>query len=233
MTPVLASSRGPSGLHPVAAHLDGPTWAIAYQGAHVTCIGGDGPAVWDCPVLPDDADRVLALAAGFDVTACWYSGNDWFVTELDHAVRRESAITGEHPKVTSDPSRSAPAPHKILLIAPDEEAIARLRHLSATLPAGVHGAFSHRNYLEITSREADKGAALRRLANHLLIPLDATAVVGDGDNDRTLFEVGGYRIAMGNAVPSLMRLADHVTGSNDDGGAAAAIDVLLAIGNTD
>jgi hypothetical protein len=229
---VLASSRGPSGLLPVVAHLDGPTWAIAYQGAYVTRIGSAQPALWDRPVAPDDAGRVLTLAARLDVTVCWYSGNDWFVTDVGDAVLRESAITGERPKATSDPRTSAPAPHKIMLIAPDDEAIALLTQLSTQLPDGVHAAFSHRNYLEITNREADKGAALRLLAGHMRIPLDATAAVGDGDNDRALFAVAGYRIAMANAVPSLRRLADHITGSNDDGGVAAAIDVLLAGGGS-
>ena len=53
--------------------------------------------------------------------------------------------------------------------------------------------------------------------------------MGDSDNDRTMVELSGLGVAMGNARPSLMAVADAVTGANTDCGVAQAIRQYLAL----
>jgi len=74
-------------------------------------------------------------------------------------------------------------------------------------------------YLEIRKQGCDKGTGLKRLMNYLKVNIKETAVVGDWYNDRALFDTGAIKVAVQNAVPEILRLADMVTTktNNEDG----------------
>ncbi len=78
--------------------------------------------------------------------------------------------------------------------------------------------------LEINHIDANKGAALKRLAAHLGIDMSETMAVGDGLNDVTMIREAGLGIAMGNAEEAVLAIADDVTASNDEDGVALAIE---------
>ena len=84
-------------------------------------------------------------------------------------------------------------------------------------------------YAEVYSKKASKGNALYALQDYLGISREETACIGDGENDLSMFEAAGVKIAMGNAVAELKEKADQVTGTNDRDGAAAAIEKLLKL----
>ncbi len=74
-------------------------------------------------------------------------------------------------------------------------------------------------YLEIRKKGGSKGKALKKLCKHLGISIHHTAVLGDWFNDRSLFETKALKIAMGNAVPDIKRMADYILNRtfHDDG----------------
>lgn len=82
-------------------------------------------------------------------------------------------------------------------------------------------------YVEVYSKDASKGRALAELARHLDIRKEEIACIGDGENDLSMFEAAGLRIAMGNAVEDLKKQADYVTDSNARDGAAKAVEWIL------
>ena len=84
-------------------------------------------------------------------------------------------------------------------------------------------------YAEVYSRKASKGNALSALQSYLGISREETACIGNGENDLSMFEAAGRKIAMGNAVTELKEKADQITASNDRDGAAAAIEKLLEL----
>ncbi len=83
---------------------------------------------------------------------------------------------------------------------------------------------SARHNIELNAPAANKGAALRALAQALETPADRVMAVGDGLNDRTMLEAAGIAVAMGNAHPAIKALADFVTDDCDHDGAAKAIE---------
>lgn len=85
-------------------------------------------------------------------------------------------------------------------------------------------------YAEVYSEDASKGKALDALGRYLGIGRGETACIGDGENDLSMFEAAGVKFAVGNAVPELKERADYVTGANDCGGAAEAIEKILRLG---
>jgi hydroxymethylpyrimidine pyrophosphatase-like HAD family hydrolase len=82
-------------------------------------------------------------------------------------------------------------------------------------------------YIELTAPGVDKGSGLARVAAALGIdPADAL-VFGDMPNDVPMFRWAGWRrVAVANAHPELVVVADEVTGTNDDDGVAAWLETL-------
>ena len=78
-------------------------------------------------------------------------------------------------------------------------------------------------YAEIFSKEASKGRALAALAEKLGIEKQEIACIGDGENDLSMFEASGLKIAMGNAVSGLKEQADYITATNNRDGVAEAV----------
>lgn len=83
-------------------------------------------------------------------------------------------------------------------------------------------------YLEIRKAGSSKGKALKRLLKHLKINEKHTAVIGDWYNDIPMFKSETLKIAVANAIPELLRLADFVTSkSNKEDGAAEFFEMIL------
>ena len=79
------------------------------------------------------------------------------------------------------------------------------------------------NNIEVNSRLATKGQALKRLCEELNIPLADTLAFGDGTNDADMLLFAGVGAAMANSHPSLLGKADVVAPCNDECGVAAVI----------
>lgn len=85
-------------------------------------------------------------------------------------------------------------------------------------------------YVEIFSKNASKGRALAMLAQGLNIKKEEIACIGDSENDLSMFDVSGLKIAMGNSIQVLKEKADHVVGTNDQDGVAQAIEQYILPG---
>jgi HAD superfamily hydrolase (TIGR01484 family) len=84
--------------------------------------------------------------------------------------------------------------------------------------------------IHITHELATKKHALQALLGYLNVHMDETMVVGDGGNDLPLFELAGWRVAMGNAAPELKEQADWIAPSVDEDGLAVAIERFVLKG---
>lgn len=113
---------------------------------------------------------------------------------------------------------------KLMMI--DDEAV--VDAANARIPDALRQRYSifksSPHFLEILNREADKGRGVRWLAAHLGIAPENVMAMGDQQNDLAMLEFAGLGIAMGNAIDAVKAASDHVTGSNDEDGAAQAIE---------
>ncbi len=106
-----------------------------------------------------------------------------------------------------------------------EKARRRTRQILQSVPE-ISAAYTD-HYVEIYSRRASKGYAMAAVAAHLSVSRQATACIGDGENDISMFQQSGLCFAMGNAVPDLKAMADQVVSSNDENGVAEAVRYIL------
>ena len=87
--------------------------------------------------------------------------------------------------------------------------------------------YSSDGLVEISAPGVTKAAALAALAaEHGLGPSDAVAF-GDMPNDLVMLEWASHGVAVANAHPDVLALADEVTAANDDDGVALVLERLF------
>ena len=106
--------------------------------------------------------------------------------------------------------------------------------------ADAQAAFGHRAtanrsqpyYLDVTHKDANKGAVVADLSAHHAVSAEEIATIGDRPNDVLMFRRSGLSIAMGNASDQVKSHADVSTNSYNDEGFAKAMGrfVLPSVG---
>lgn len=81
--------------------------------------------------------------------------------------------------------------------------------------------------LEMTRKGIDKGVGLTKLAEYLGVPVEYTMAVGDTENDIPCLRDAGIAVAMGNAIPEMLEMADIITLSNNEDGVAYVLNQIL------
>ncbi len=79
-------------------------------------------------------------------------------------------------------------------------------------------------YLDIIHPSANKGSALKVLADKLGIPSQRVMAIGNYDNDIEMLEFAGLGIAMSNSPDNVKRSAREMTLSNNEEGVALALE---------
>jgi Cof subfamily protein (haloacid dehalogenase superfamily) len=86
---------------------------------------------------------------------------------------------------------------------------------------------SHEALLEISAHGVTKASALARLAGRAGITPEQVVAFGDMPNDLPMLAWAGRAVAVANAHPEVLALADEVTASNDDDGVALVLERLV------
>ena len=110
-----------------------------------------------------------------------------------------------------------------------------MRELFAWLRAEIGGCsiqtteYLQRDFslVDVTSAEATKGRALAWRAAQMGLTREEVMAVGDNFNDVEMLEFVGHPVVMGNAVDGLRTRGWHVTGHQDEGGVAQAIERFI------
>ncbi len=88
--------------------------------------------------------------------------------------------------------------------------------------------YSGERLVEVSALGVTKGFALERLCGELGIAASEVVAFGDMPNDTEMLAWAGRGVAVANAHPDALAVADEVTASNDLDGVAAALERLLA-----
>lgn len=120
-----------------------------------------------------------------------------------------------------------------VVFAADPRTVEIEKEIQARLPDLVTYLWGD-GYLEITGADADKGGALRLIAQMLQVPREATVAFGDGLNDVTMVGWAGHGVAVGSyAHPEVVAGATEQIASPEDGGVASWIESNLLAAGTD
>ena len=176
-----------------------------------------------------DAATAREALAAFDLdwVVTWvFADGRWHTKTTDTPHNASEIVTAaQQPTVVSSFDDLVDRIDKIVAVSDEEPRLAELeRETQQALGGRATVARSQTYYLDVTAPDANKGHGVTELARALGVPLEQTAVVGDGQNDVYMFKVAGLSIAVDNASDDVKKAADHVTTSNVDDGVAHAID---------
>lgn len=91
----------------------------------------------------------------------------------------------------------------------------------------VSAVWASSSSMEITHPDATKGKGVQALCQLLGVPMETVMALGDSGNDETMLRQAGLGVAMGNAPEEVKSWADAVTDTNDNDGAAIAIEQFV------
>jgi Cof subfamily protein (haloacid dehalogenase superfamily) len=197
---------------------------ICYQGAQVRA--PDGAMLHETTLsrrylpeviaLSQDQGWELAVYAGDEIyqTTQLYS-DDYYARWFSLPLHRVDDLLAALPA----------APVKFIAIAPDQTTADQIERELGGLAAGRYQVTrSHAWFVEGLGQGVSKGDALARVAAQLGLRREEVMAIGDSGNDRAMVEWAGLGVAMGNASPDVVAVANVVAPSLAEDGAAWAIE---------
>jgi Cof subfamily protein (haloacid dehalogenase superfamily) len=184
--------------------LDGPI--ICYQGAEVR--QPDGTVLLDHGVPHELAMEVIRFARGRDLHVQAYRHDQLLVERDRPEARQYSQHAGMPLHLVPDlDSAMGPTTPKLVIVAAPATLEALLPEVRERWKGRLNAATSMPDYLEFTSVQSDKAAALKFLCEHLGVPREESAAVGDGRNDASMLEWAGLGVAVQGSAPEVIKAA--------------------------
>lgn len=161
----------------------------------------------------------------------FYINDDLYVRELTPETQAYTQRSGIIPIAVGDLRTTlATEPTKVLALSDDTELIDSLLGSlqKQYTPAELYLTKSVATFFEATNPAANKGTAVKYLAEELLgLQPENVMTIGDNFNDVEMIEYAGIGIAMGNAPEAVQLRSQWVAPSVEQDGAAAAIEEFL------
>jgi Cof subfamily protein (haloacid dehalogenase superfamily) len=173
--------------------LDGPI--ICYQGAEIRTPSGE--KLFDRGIPHDLAMEVIRFARQRNLHIQAYR-DDQLLIEHD---RPEAHIYATHAQmplhlVPDLDAAMGPTTPKLVIVAAAEVLEGLLPEVRELWQGRLNVATSTPEYLEFTSHDADKAAALRFLCERLGVSRDEVAAAGDGRNDASMLAWAALGVAV-------------------------------------
>lgn len=231
---VLASGRPTVGVMPLARQLrldEYGGYVLSFNGGRITDCK-TGRLIYN-KLLPDDISapllHIVRKYSGADILAYRedkiLSGlkvNSY--TELESRINRipiESLPPSEFEEQIAEPGNK-------LLVTGEPQIIERIRKEAlAYFRSYLNIYCSDPFFLEVMPAGIDKAHSLLKLLTSIGLTADEMICCGDGYNDLTMIETAGLGVAMANAQPAILEIADYITKSNDEDGVLHVIDKFI------
>jgi Cof subfamily protein (haloacid dehalogenase superfamily) len=220
---VLCTGRPTRWMRPVAESIGCSGVAICVNGAVLWDMGSES-TLEEFPLQPEVAAEVVALLEEAVPGGAW-------------AVERSTGFAHDPAYVASwsVPPGTMVAEVEALIATPVVKLM--LRHGSlradqllvrAREAVGDRVEMAHSNaagaLLEISASGVNKGTALMRFCERRAISSEQVIAFGDMPNDVPMLRWAGHAVAVANAHPDVLAIADEVTAANDDAGVAAVLE---------
>ena len=235
---VPATGRPRVGLPQQLLTIPGIQYAVVTNGAAVCDLRGGKRLFTDC-MDSDDAAEILRRTRPLEVVQGAFSGDWGYMEDIDRRRIRRLDLVREMQdyliasrKVVDDLAVFAREQKEgiekiVINFIKDETGAPMWReetenvvrdYPNVTFMSGGIG------NIEIIRRGVGKGTALLRLGERLGVAAEEIMAVGDSENDLDMIRKAGLGVAMANSERAVLDCADYVTASNDEDGAAAAIE---------
>jgi len=223
----ITSGRPPLGMAMLFDVLDIETPIAGFNGG--LFVERDLTILEEKTVPPDVARQAIDLMRAQGLDTWVYSGNDWLITKaIAPHVAREAWTVKFQPKVVADVREHLQQVAKVVGVSDDLEKVQRCEaEAQAAFGQRATATRSQPYYLDVTNKNANKGAVVEYLSQHVGVPEAEIATIGDQQNDVLMFKRSGFSIAMGNASDEVKAQAMAVTDSYNNEGFAKAMESFI------
>ncbi|MDY5931191.1 MAG: HAD family hydrolase [Candidatus Ornithospirochaeta sp.] len=219
---VLASGRCIDGLECVFSLLSQRPFLASLNGAYIETPEGECifSSALDKDILLEIHEDLCRLGLGY----LYFTGRQWGADPqgIDYS-REKEIVRKEGIRMGLRDILSVRDINKFLIVGDNLKISRYAKELAMRYPE-LNIMQSSPVYIEINSKDADKGKAVKRVADHLGIDLDDVYAFGDYDNDISMLSSVRHSVAMANASPAALRSANERTLSNDEDGVADYIE---------
>lgn len=226
---ILISSRMPQAMEHLQeemhiSHLP----LICYNGGLVI----DGDKVLQSTEISVEIARSLTdFCLNTQIHSSLYHGREWYVPSMDYWAKRESNNTKVIPQLQdiettlSKWENEGKGAHKIMCMGDATEIDMLTRYIEENFSDQIIGYRSKPTYLEISPRDISKKTAIETLLKHNYPTLSLSDVTAFGDNynDIEMLRAVGRGVAVSNAVPEVLAIADVITSTNKEDGVAQVL----------
>lgn len=229
---VLASGRSVLAMKRFAEELDmiGRTgYMISDNGSTVTETL-QGQTLWYRTLEPPLLDQLFDDIQAFDLPIQVYEEGLIKVTKENQLSDWDVSLSGLPKSVIPDLLHQlAQRPRKLVVPGPPPSLPAVRDFLRAKYAGHINTFISKPYFLEILPFDADKGTALRFVAERIGVNPQEVMAMGDAANDAGMIKYAGWGVAMANALVEIKQIAKIVTQSdhNEDGVAEIIEDYIL------
>ncbi|MDY8137889.1 Cof-type HAD-IIB family hydrolase [Aquimarina sp. 2201CG5-10] len=225
---VLISSRMPSAMIHLQKELDITDQPlICYNGGLILV---DQKPIHSTFIAPDIIAELHQFNIKRDIHISLYHNDDWFVPEMDFWANRESNNTKVNPvvkptdEVILDWKNNNKGAHKIMCMGDEQYIDLAFTFLSDNFGDLLHLYRSKPTYIEIAHKNISKLTAIEMLLDqHFKIPISDVVAFGDNYNDIAMIKAVGTGVAVANAKPETIEIADIITLPGKEDGVATYI----------
>jgi Cof subfamily protein (haloacid dehalogenase superfamily) len=222
----ITSGRPPVGMAMLFDRLKLDTPISGFNGGLV--ISPDLSIIEQKTVPTDVAAKSIELIRAHGLDVWVYRGNDWLVAKVDAPhVAHEAWTVKFQPKIVTDVAAQLDQVSKVVGVATIWTRCGAARLARAAFGELATANRSQPYYLDVTNKDANKGAVVDFLSRHLGVPVEEIATIGDQPTDVPMFKRSGFSIAMGNASDQVKAQASVATDSYNDEGFAKAMERFI------
>ncbi len=225
---VLVTGRMHCAAKYIARDLGLNTPIVSYQGGLI--IDGEEVLYERC-LSPEFAYEIICWAKENNVHLNLYSHDKLYVESDDYIAKRYAGERYTTYEVKPFDEIPLDGIHKLLAIDfenPDMVTNWQLE-MSERYPE-LYIVKSTPYFCEFSNKEASKYCAVKFLQEYWGLRDDEILTIGDQDNDILLLKAGGTKVAMGNGTEGVKAAADYITGTVDEDGFAAAMEIFVLEG---
>lgn len=233
LTLVLVTGRPPRWMAPVVEATGHRGLAICANGALVYDLAAERVVEVRALAPALGADLVRDLRAALPGVAFAAEGVDGEETTFAREPSYQSIFPNPQATVC-DATELVRRPVAKLLVRHRDAGLARLSEV-ATRVAGDRAVVTYSGsdgqaLVEVSAAGVTKASTLERLAAERGVAREQVLAFGDAPNDVPMLAWAGRGVAVANAHPAILAVADEVTADHDDDGVAQVLERLLAEG---
>lgn len=231
---VLISSRMPQAMRHLQDQLHiSHQPLICYNGGLILV---DNKTVSSTEIAMEILEQLNTFNSSLKCHLSLYHNEEWFVPQMDKWALREENNTEVTPAVLPNDEvikrwkSEGKSAHKIMCMGEEIQIDQIVDFLSANFKNELHLYRSKPTYLEVASRKVSKLTAIKTLLkDHFHHDIKEAIAFGDNYNDYEMLKAAGLGIAVGNAKPEILEIANEITHHGKEDGVAKSLQKLFKL----